>query len=191
MKNDNERRREKGNVVVDGRSIDFLGYCFTPTNVRIRKSIKQTFARKAKRITNDKRRREVLASYWGWCKWGHCRHLWNKVTNNDMSFADIGISGRITTKDGQKFFDVKKIKIDSILNLPITVVEFETNIKTQHGPGRYAVKILYNSEELKFITNSFTLKNMLDQAKAKNAFPIDTVIKKRDIGGKFPDYYFE
>lgn len=108
-----------------------------------------------------------------------------------MSFADIGISGRITTKDGQKFFDVKKIKIDSILNLPITVVEFETNIKTQHGPGRYAVKIKYNGEELKFITNSFTLKNMLDQAKAKNAFPIDTVIKKRDIGGKFPDYYFE
>ncbi|MBD5357450.1 MAG: hypothetical protein HDR88_10670 [Bacteroides sp.] len=191
MKDENGKRREKGNVVVDGRSIDFLGYCFTPTNVRIRKSIKQSFARKAKRITNDKRRREVLASYWGWCKWGHCRNLWNKVTNNDMSFADIGISGRITTKDGQKYFDVKKIKIDTILNLPITVVDFETNISTPHGPGRYAVKIQHNGEDCKFFTNSFTLKSMLDQAKAKNAFPIDTVVKKKDIGGKFPDYYFE
>lgn len=108
-----------------------------------------------------------------------------------MSFADIGISGRITTKDGQKYFDVKRLKIDNILNLPITVVDFETNIKTPHGPGRYAVKIIYNGEEHKFITNSFTLKNMLDQAKTKNAFPIDTVIKKKEIGGKFPDYYFE
>lgn len=108
-----------------------------------------------------------------------------------MSFADIGISGRITTKDGQKFFDVKKVKIDSILNLPISVLDFETNVKTQHGPGRYAIKIMYDGKEVKIITNSFTLKNMLDQAREKNAFPIDTVIKKRDIGGKFPDYYFE
>ena len=39
---------------------------------------------------------------------------------------------------------------------------------------------------------SFLLPNMLDQAaKIENAFPISTVIKKRDIGGKFPDYYFE
>jgi len=191
MRNVNERRREKGNVVVDGRSIDFLGYGFTQTNVRIRKSIKQTFARKAKRITDEERRREVLAAYWGWCKWGNCRNLWNKITNNDMSFADIGISGRITTKDGQKYFDVKKVKIDTILNLPITVVDYETNIKTPHGPGRYAVKIQYNGEKCKFFTNSFTLKSMLDQAKAINAFPIDTVVKKKDIGGKFPDYYFE
>lgn len=108
-----------------------------------------------------------------------------------MSFADIGISGRITTKDGQKYFDVKKVKIDTILNLPITVVDYETNIKTPHGPGRYAVKIQYNGEKCKFFTNSFTLKSMLDQAKAINAFPIDTVVKKKDIGGKFPDYYFE
>lgn len=108
-----------------------------------------------------------------------------------MSFADIGISGRITTKDGQKFFDVKRLKIDDILNLPITVVDFETDIKTPHGPGRYAVKIYYNGDERKFITNSFTLKNMLDQARGKNALPIDTVIKKKEVGGKFPDYYFE
>ena len=108
-----------------------------------------------------------------------------------MSFADKGISGRVTTKDGQRFFDVKKVKIDNILNLPITVLDFETNIKTQHGTGRYAVKIMHDGEEVKLITNSFTLKNMLDQAKEIDAFPIDTVIKKRNIGGNFPDYYFE
>lgn len=191
MRDESKRRKEKGNVVVNGRSIDYLGYCFTPTNIRIRKSIKQTFARKAKRITNKERRREVLSSYWGWCKWGKCINLWNKVTNNDMSFSENGITGRTATKDGQRFFDVKKVTIDSILNLPITVLDFETNIKTQHGPGRYAIKILHNDEEKKIITNSFTLKNMLDQAKERNLLPIDTVLKKRDIGGKYPDYFFE
>lgn len=185
------KRKGKGNVVAGGRSIDFLGYCLTATNVRMRKSIKQTFAKKAKRIINPIRRREVLASYWGWCKWGKCRNLWNKITDNDMSFAEKGISGRVTTKDGQRFFDVKKVRIDSILNLPITVLAFETGIKTPHGPGRYVVKFTRDGEELKLITNSFTLKSMLDQAEAIKALPIDTTIRKRDIGEGRYDYYFE
>ena len=132
-----------------------------------------------------------MASYWGWCKWGDCRNLWNKVTNNDMSFIDLGINGRVTTKDGQKFFDIKKVRIDSLLNLPITVLDFETNLKTRHGSGRYVVKVMSQGEELKIITNSFTLKSMLDQAREKNAFPIDTVIHKRDIGEGKSDFYFE
>lgn len=32
---------------------------------------------------------------------------------------------------------------------------------------------------------------MLDQAKEKDVLPIDTVIKKRDIGNGKNDYYFE
>lgn len=77
-----------------------------------------------------------MASYWGWFKWARCRNLWNTLTNKDMSFADKGISGRISTKDGQKFFDVKQVRIDSLLNLPIVVVDFEKDIKTKHGPRK-------------------------------------------------------
>jgi hypothetical protein len=38
--------------VVRGRRINFLGYCFTKDNVRMRKNMKKNFARKVK--TNKK-----------------------------------------------------------------------------------------------------------------------------------------
>ena len=45
--------------VVRGRRINFLGYCFTKDNVRMRKSMKKNFARKVKRIKS----RNVTARY--------------------------------------------------------------------------------------------------------------------------------
>ena len=48
-----------------------------------------------------------------------------------MSFADKGIKQSGRTKDGKKFFDVKETRLMDILNVPITVVDFETNVKTQ------------------------------------------------------------
>ena len=86
------RKRDADREVEVGRRIDFLGYQFSRERVLLRKSIKKKFAKKTK-IRNPERRRQVLASYWGWCKWGDCRHLWNVITKNDMSFADKGIKG--------------------------------------------------------------------------------------------------
>lgn len=43
-----------------------------------------------------------------------------------MSFADKGIKQSGRTKDGKKFFDVKETRLMDILNVPITVVDFET-----------------------------------------------------------------
>ncbi len=180
-----------GREAKGGRMLDYLGYCFAPGNVRMRKSIKKNFAKKAKYTRNEKRRRETLASYWGWCKWGDCRNLWNKITDNDMSFSDKGITGRNETKDGKRFFDIRKVKAMDILNVPITVVDFEPGVKTSQGPDRYAVKIIFEGSPAKFITNSITLKSQLDQAKAMNALPIDTKLKKRDVGGDVRDYIFE
>lgn len=50
-----------------------------------------------------------------------------------MSFADKGIKQSGRTKDGKKFFDVKETRLMDILNIPITVVDFETNVKTKQG----------------------------------------------------------
>lgn len=44
------RKDANDSVAMGARMLDYLGYCFTPGNVRMRKSIKQNFARKAKRI---------------------------------------------------------------------------------------------------------------------------------------------
>ena len=173
------------------RMLDYLGYCFTPGNVRMRKSIKQNFARKAKRIKSKKRRKEVLASYWGWCKWADCRHLWNVITDNDMSFAEHGIVGRIETKDGKKFFDMEKVNLEEIVKDDITILDYESDVKTQYGGGRCVVKIIHQGSEKKFITNSFTIKAMLQQAREQKLFPIQTRVLKKPIEKGRYDFYFE
>ena len=134
--------------VVRGRRINFWGYCFTKDNVRMRKNMKKNFARKVKRIKSRKRNREIRASYWGWCKWGDCKNLWRTITNNDMSFADKGIKQSGRTKDGKKFFDVKETRLMDILNVPITVVDFETNVKTKQGEGRDIVFFLNRTDNV-------------------------------------------
>ena len=108
-----------------------------------------------------------------------------------MSFIKHGITGRVSTKEGQEFFDVKSIKADAILNMPIKVISFITDVKTKNGPGRYVVKIEFDGVEYKFITNSFTLKSMLEQAKELNILPTETRLRKRDIGNGRYDYIFE
>lgn len=60
---------------VDARGIDFVGYVFRHTHIRIRKLIKQNFARKLRKNPLDKSR----PSYLGWL--GHCnaKHLTKKL----------------------------------------------------------------------------------------------------------------
>lgn len=178
----------KGREDIDGRQIDFLGYCFTRDNIRMRKSIKKRFACKVKQVKNVERRKQVLASYWGWCKWGNCRHLWNVITNYDMSFANRGISGSTSMKDGKRYFRNREVRAFEILNNPIDVLDFETGIMTKHGPDRYAVLIRKQGENeiCKLVTNSFSIKSVLDQARKHDSRLkelIDQVDECRRAGG--------
>ena len=60
---------------VNERGIDFVGYVFYHTHTRLRKSIKQNFARMIAKNRNDK----SVASYYGWA--AHCdsKHLLKKL----------------------------------------------------------------------------------------------------------------
>jgi hypothetical protein len=113
-----------------------------------------------------------------------------------MSFSSYGIKKRTTTKDGKKIFDFQLKKLFEIVNLTIFVIDFETNIRTKHGDGRYIIHFQLNGTDYKFVTNSFSLKNQLDDARklAKsnpNVFPIETIIRQQDIGNGKHDFYFE
>jgi retron-type reverse transcriptase len=70
----NLRLEVKGNYQVfpvESRGIDFLGYVFYHTHVRVRKHIKQSYARKLARGAAP----ASLAAYYGWLKHCHSRHL--------------------------------------------------------------------------------------------------------------------
>lgn len=184
---------------VSGRSIDFLGYRFTRERVLLRKSIKQKFARKTKTVKNEKRRHEIKASYWGWCKHGSCRHLWNVITNNDMGFLEKGIKRSDKTKDGKKFFEVEEKRMMEILNIPITVIDCELGLHTRMGDDRCCIlfKEKDSDKTCKVITNSFKIKDVLisaknEEKKGNNIFPVDNVIiRRRALRDGKSDYYFE
>lgn len=202
-----ERRKSGGGGSVEvGRSIDFLGYEFSKENMRLRKSIKKKFAAGMGRVKSRKRRKQIEDSYRGWCKYGRCRHLWKKLTGKDMGFANKGITMvRSTLKDGKKFFDVRQIQLSDITNVEISVLDFQRNIETQDikdhtkkNSDRYVVLIQLKSsgEKVKFITNSHSIKDVLDQCEeleqaGRKIFPVDGVaIKRKDFGGGKTSYQF-
>lgn len=114
-----------------------------------------------------------------------------------MSFLKLGIRQRPQTKDGQKFFDVEVVRVMDILNIPITVVDFQEGVTTKQGEERFCVLIEMNGQRKKFITNSFNLKDVLMQAREMEAsgqkvFPVeDVVIKRKPLGNGGNAYYFE
>ncbi len=63
------------------RGIDFLGYVFYHTHTRLRKTIKQNFARAVKK-GNPK----SLAAYWGWAKHANTNHLIKKLLTSNEKF---------------------------------------------------------------------------------------------------------
>lgn len=72
----------KGNYQVfpvASRGIDFVGYVFFHGYVRIRKRIKQSFARMVARRKHP----ASIASYRGWAKHGNCIHLLKKLGLNE------------------------------------------------------------------------------------------------------------
>ncbi|WP_347839289.1 RNA-directed DNA polymerase [uncultured Draconibacterium sp.] len=62
---------------VSSRGIDFVGYVFYHTHTRLRKSIKQNFARMLKQRKNDK----SIASYNGWAAHCNSKNLLKKLLN--------------------------------------------------------------------------------------------------------------
>jgi RNA-directed DNA polymerase len=62
---------------VDARGIDFVGYVFRHTHIRIRKQIKKNFARKLRKNPTDPSK----ASYLGWLTHCNAKHLTKKLLN--------------------------------------------------------------------------------------------------------------
>lgn len=79
--------------------IDFLGYViYSDGNIRIRKHIKQRFARRWKRVKSERRKQELLASFYGMCKHARAKHLFEKITN-----ININAYGRKENRDSKIF----------------------------------------------------------------------------------------
>ena len=166
-----------------GEGIDFLGYViYAPDHVRLRKRIKQKFARKMHEVKSRRRRRELVASFYGMAGHADCNMLFKKLTGKEMrSFKDLNVSYK--PEDGKKRFPGTVVSIRELVNLPIIVKDFETGIKTEQGEDRCIVSIEQNGEPKKFFTNSEEMKNILAQVREMpDGFPFETTIKTETFG---------
>ena len=170
--------------------IDFLGYVIYPDHVRLRKRIKQKFARKMHEVKSRKRRRVLIASFYGMAKHANCNRLFNKLTGKEMkSFKDLNVAYK--PQDGKKRFAGEAVSICELVNLPIVVKDFETGVKTSQGEDRCVVAIEVNGNPKKFFTNSEEMKNILEQvSEMPDGFPFETTIKSETFGKGRTKYVF-
>ncbi|MCD8008993.1 MAG: RNA-directed DNA polymerase [Clostridiales bacterium] len=174
---------------VNARGIDFLGYVIRHDYVLIRKHIKQTAARKLSRIKSKKRRVQVIGALWGWVKHANGRNLTKKLLNM-KDFKDLGITYQ--PADGKKRFEGELVRLGELQNCEVIICDFETNITTKEGEGRYVVQFEIPGEGIKkkFITNSEEMKGILDQIRQADELPFKSVIKRVFFGQGKSKYVF-
>lgn len=173
---------------VDKDGVDFLGYVSYHSHVRIRKHIKQRFARKIKHVKSKRRRQQLVGSFYGFAKHGNCCNLFKKLTGISMKeFGEFGINYK--PGNGGKWFDCEAIDMNALSNLRITVLDYEVDVKTKHGEGRYLVLVDVEGEHRKFYTNSKRIKQALDEINSRGEIPFITTIKRAKISDHY-EYIF-
>lgn len=101
-------------------------------------------------------------------------------------FSDLGVK----PLDDKNIFNVPVVSVQDVINVEIEVLDFEANVKTAHGDGRYILKIKHEDRECKFFTNATPIKNALSQI-SKSELPFTTTIKQQRFGnGSGKTFYF-
>ena len=145
--------------------------------MRVRKRVKKNFARKMHTVRSKRRRRDIKAAYWGIFKWGRCKNLWNKITENDMSFASLGIKTEVIGRDsnGKRIFNVPRedAKVLARLGTEIVISDFEDELVIDGKKGKcsilYTEKNDPSGEQKKFITSSKLIISKLSRARQMEA----------------------
>lgn len=166
--------------------LDYLGFVFYGTHSRLRKRTKTKAARHLSKVKSRKRRQEIIGSFKGMACHADCKHLYYILTNKYMKkFGELGITYK--PEDGKKRFPGKVVPIRSIANTPIEIHDYEADLTTAHGEGRYLVSFRNISDGTfnKFFTASKEMQNILDQiSDLEDGFPFETTIVMDYYDGK-------
>lgn len=171
---------------IDSRPLDFLGYVLHEDGkVKVRKHIKQRFARRWKRTVSRTRRRELVGSFFGMAKHANSRNLFKTITGYDMrDFAELGI--KYVAEDGKKHFDCPTVQLNDLQNRTIVVKDYEMSVKTKNGER---MLVLFDDEagrEGKFFTASEELKQLMTKISEAGEIPFrTTIVRKRMAENKY------
>lgn len=172
--------------------LDYLGFVHYEDYSLVRKRTKQKTARHLAKVKSRKRRQEIIGSFKGMACHADCKHLFFKLTNRRMKkFSELGIT--YTPEDGRKRFPGKAVRLSAIVNKEIEIHDYEKDVKTSQGEGRYIVsfKDAKTGEWAKFFTASEEMKQILDKASdIEDCFPFTTVIESEVFDGNKVKYRF-
>lgn len=164
------------------RPIDFLGWIhYADYHKRIRKRTKKRFVRCWNRVKSKKRKVALIGSFYGLTKHADARHLFKKTTGMTMKdFKEFGF--RYERKDGKKIFDCPLVSLTELNKETIVVLDYETDIHTQHGERTLVLFEHPEKGKGKFVTKSEEMLSALDYIKAQDGFPFRTTITRVEIG---------
>lgn len=170
--------------------LDFLGFVQYEDYSLIRKRIKQNAARKLHKVKSRKRRQEIIGSFKGMACHADCKNLYHKLTGKHMKkFSEMGVT--YTPEDGKKRFPGNTVRLSSITNVPIVVLDYEKDMKTENGDDRYLVSVKEGEVFKKFFTASKEMKQILDKiSDIEDGFPFETVIRAEPFGDNKIKYIF-
>lgn len=177
---------------LDVCGLDFLGYVNYRTHSLLRKRTKQKAARRLSKVKSRRRRQEVIGAFKGMACHADCKHLYYTLTGEKMKkFGELGVT--YTPKDGKKRFPGNTVRLASIQNIAIEIHDYQTDVKTPHGDGRYIVSFKEKERGVwgKFFTASEEMKNILDQiSDIEDGFPFETKITSECFDGSKVKYNF-
>lgn len=183
------KRNERVYPITEG--IDMLGYKTFPDHVMIRKRVKKNAARKLHKVKSRKRRREIIASFYGMAKHADCKHLFIKLTGKSMaeSFKDFKRQQAPFVKDGKKRFRGKVVSLRTLLNKTITIMDFERDIKTEDG-NRWLVSVDDNGEMKKYFTDDKEMEYDLECLEKAGKIPSMPITIGWDDSNGYGHYIF-
>lgn len=169
--------------------IDFLGYVDNGDYSRIRKRTKQNAARKLHRIKSRKRRQELIGSLNGMLKWGDCGKLYKTLVGDNMKeFKDLHTEYR--NGDGKKMFDGAEVSLRNLVNLHITILDFEEKVNTRNGDRTLVHFQFDDGRKGKYFTNDKKQLSDLKQLSEQGEIPFGTIIGTETFGNGKIRYRF-
>lgn len=106
-------------------------------------------------------------------------------------FSEMGVT--YTPEDGKKRFPGKVVRLSSLQNKEIEIHDYEKDVTTSQGDGRYLVSFREKKtgEWAKFFTASEEMKQILDKVSdIEDGFPFETVIESEVFDGNKVKYSF-
>lgn len=177
---------------LDKCGLDYLGYIDYRKYSLIRKRTKQKAARHLAKVKSRKRREKIIGAFKGMACHADCKHLYYKLTGQRMKkFSEMGVA--YAPADGKKRFPGNTTRLSSLQNKQIEIHDYERDVKTSQGAGRYLVSFREKATGVwgKFFTASEEMKNILDQVSdIEDGFPFETVIVSEPFDGNKMKYSF-